>query len=909
MLTLFAIACVCLVILWALSEEGQLTWSKARREALQERATRLLKAAQELEQIDHGEYMPARHLRKWLLSWPDLEPLSTKSAGRLPPALREEYRAISELIESPEGYRKRRNEAFVTKRLDVLTEWFDTLAKHPLTAAQRRAVVINEDHTLVVAAAGTGKTTTLEAKVAYLLSRGLAKPEEILVLAFNRKVANEVAERLERSTHGQGVLASTFHAMGSNIVGQSDGRKAPLSPLAEDTRLRMKLFQEVLFEYLSVPDYRSVIRTWFIDELMDKASFDNCRTPEEREARERGQGRIALNGDTFRSHSEVRVANWLILNGIDWSYEPIYPHSASQPNRRDYTPDFYLPTHDLWLEVWAVDKKNKTAPHINAKTYVESMQWKRAQHACFHTQLAEIDQDEIWSGNLDQILTEKLSGLGLKPNPVSAEELRETLKQATVTVSAFCELVDSFIQLARSGNFNLETLRDKAATRRETVFLKLVQPFIETYEKRLEQERRIDFHDMLLKAAKRIRDGAFTPKWKFVLVDETQDFSRARLELVQAIRDHAQDVSVVLVGDDWQSIYRFTGADVSFFTEANIHLGFTARVDLDESFRIADDVMSLSSVFIMENPAQLQKTVSPARANHKPGVAIHLYKDTGGGANWRKNRDRSAQEALRSIFEEIREEARPDDRVLVLARYHHVLDAIKSDISTLSKGSNLKVECLSVHAAKGLEADHVILLDVSSGRYGFPAGILDDPILGLVQASPDHFPFSEERRLFYVSLTRTRGRVFLASPVTRQSPFIQELLAEKYRSRVELVGGISELYVCPNCQGRTIFHREGDYGSFWACLRYPKCDGKLPHCDSCSSGALEPRFVEKTLRGWTCFECQKTCEVCPSCRKGAVKMKSGKYGQFYGCSNWRRNGTGCKHTRNPGGSGRRRRRR
>ena len=205
---------------------------------------------------------------------------------------------------------------------------------------------------------------------------------------------------------------------------------------------------------------------------------------------------------------------------------------------------------------------------------------------------------------------------------------------------------------------------------------------------------------------------------------------------------------------------------------------------------------------------------------------------------------------------------------------------------------------MTIHRAKGLEADNVVVVGMAADSSGFPSQIQDDRVLQLVLSQGDPYPNAEERRLFYVALTRTRRRVYLLADSQFPSSFIQELLEPAYEEWLEVIGEESERYRCPQCHGKTIKRREGRYGTFWGCINYAQCRGKLYACRLCGSGALQG--PEMMGAGWfyTCTECNERVEACPRCRRGILMKREGSHGPFLSCSTWRRDGSGCAFKRN-----------
>ena len=229
----------------------------------------------------------------------------------------------------------------------------------------------------------------------------------------------------------------------------------------------------------------------------------------------------------------------------------------------------------------------------------------------------------------------------------------------------------------------------------------------------------------------------------------------------------------------------------------------------------------------------------------------------------------------------------------MLARYNFTLD----EFTRLGPEGPQPTRALTVHSAKGLEADYVIVIDLRCGTLGFPTEIEDDPVLRLLLGEEQHFPNAEERRLFYVALTRARSRLYLLGDASETSPFIQELLGQQYAGWVDLFGDESQRYRCPRCSGRTIQRREGAYGAFWGCMHYPACHGRLPECRKCGVGVMQPVRPEEP-HGYHCTHCEQTTRTCPGCGIGALIEREGPRGPFLGCSEWRPDGRGCDYTEN-----------
>lgn len=233
---------------------------------------------------------------------------------------------------------------------------------------------------------------------------------------------------------------------------------------------------------------------------------------------------------------------------------------------------------------------------------------------------------------------------------------------------------------------------------------------------------------------------------------------------------------------------------------------------------------------------------------------------------------------------------------MVLGRYNHTLPEPGHRDACTSRYAPLRIEWLTVHRAKGLEADYAVILDVSSAKLGFPAEISDDPVLDIVLAAAGGYPNAEERRLFYVALTRARKRAYVLMPETNPSKFVSELAGEPYSAWVDASQvGQAGLSRCPECAGRLV-KREGSFGAFWGCANYPLCEGKAKECPRCHMGVLVAG-----REGFVCSRvaCGKSFARCPACKVGAIVWRKSGIAGFWGCTEWRPEGAGvsCTYTR------------
>lgn len=859
----------------------------------------------------NGEYTARSHVREWESKhqrqphqWTKLELLL------IPRELLAKLEEAEAFLQPPYSWLDDLNAKFADERITAEKTSFDNVGGFPLSPQQRLAVVRNENVNLVVAGAGAGKTATMAARVQYLVERGLARPDEILVVCFGKKAAAELGKRLT-AIGVQDVEASTTHALGLRIIGEVDGAKPPVSPLGSDDIAARALIQERIDAQFDDPAKRASISAWFTKYLYVKDPVDECQTGAEYYARIREMGLRTLTGERLNSLQEVKIANWLAVNGYDWEYEAIYPHSPADKRRKKYTPDFVVRDRkrdiEVWIEHFGINSSGGTAPWVEPVKYKAGMEWKRNQHREHGTVLIQTYSYDDYKGQLLSSLEAQLRANGLPPRALTQAEAHALRLTSSVerSLSELSKLLLSFLRLYKGSMTGIAALHGRCDSEREAVFLKLFDDVLAVYEARLRDEEKIDFDDMLAQALEHCSKGRFRGPWRHILVDEFQDTSRLRLALLIALRDQHPHGHLFCVGDDWQSIFRFAGADVTLFTGIDEHAGFAAKTHLDRTYRSSQPLVNLSSHFVTRNPNQLTKKVQ-SHASHRPPAAaspalicFHAGKDAPG---------LKVLDAIDLCLQDVVGQMRGQKAtVLFLGRYTRERPQDLAALSRKWQAKNIDLSAMTVHKAKGQETDFVIVLGNKSGLYGFPSGITDDPVLRLVLASPDQYANAEERRLFYVALTRARRRTYLLADKKHPSSFIQEILEYDPAFGIEQAGEVSERYRCPLCQGKTILRRSGRYGSFWSCMNWPGCDGKLRTCSKCEQVPREPAFRSGVLSAFECGECGASSGSCPSCTSGELMNKSGRYGSFLGCSNWLHGDMGCGYTRKLGGRSRQRR--
>ena len=792
-------------------------------------------------------------------------------------------RSILAFLEAPGDTRSRANEAFVANELVRSRDLFDRIEARPLTDEQRKAVVVDERRNLVAAAAGSGKTSVIVAKAGWLVRKEYRKPCELLLLAFARDARNEMEERVRKrlgAVTARSVTVRTFHSLGVAIIGDAEGKRPALARSAENDRALFDLLKGIVADLLAGGDLSETLLEWFQDQFAPYRSEHEFPTWGAYWNYIRRNDIRSLNGDTVKSYEECEIANFLYLNGVTYEYEAPYEHETATAERRQYKPDFYLPAHGIYIEHFGLDAAGNPAPFVDREKYLEEMAWKRQVHAAQGTVLVETFTRERAAGRLIRNLEEKLAVHGVELTPLPQEQVFVVLEDQG-RIDPFIRLVATFLQHFKGSRLPLEEVAERARSLddegRAEAFVRVFGPIFERYQETLARAGEIDFHDMINRATEHVEAGRYRSPFGYILVDEFQDISPGRARLLKALLDSSPGAQLFAVGDDWQAIYRFGGSDIAVMREFGERFGEFERIDLATTFRCADRISAVATEFVLRNPAQIRKTVRATRKADRPAVHVGLPGDEG-------------LSLLKEALDRIDEDARRHDgasEVLLLGRYRHLRPLNLDSLAKQYRG--LRFTYMTVHRAKGLEADYAVVLGLCAGKHGFPVEIADDPLLDLVMAAPEAHPNAEERRLLYVALTRARRQVFLLAEGGPPSAFVTELIDGK--NGVTVFGRPPEGDVaCPQCKEGRLERRENarDGSVFYGCSNWPYCEHTGRPCPKCGTG-----LPVRSGDAFCCRDCGGLIEGCPVCG-GWLETRMGRFGRFLGCSNY----PVCDYTRN-----------
>ena len=791
-------------------------------------------------------------------------------------------------------------ENYVESQLVKYADFFKHVESKPLTDKQRRACVVDDNNNLLLAGAGTGKTSVMVGRAGYLINSGQAQADEILLLAYGRKAADEMDERIKAKLGTDDIKASTFHSLGLRIIADVEGKSPSISPWAEDEKAKDKWVQDTLETLIEDESYRKQLFEYFSRYYyVEKSPFEFDTLGEYYQYLNDNDIRT-LKGERVKSFGELYIANWLFSNGIEYKYEAKYEHDVSTDEFSQYQPDFYLPDYGVYIEYYGIDEDDNTAPYIDNQQYLASMKWKRQLHKEHETVCLELFYYQHKKGQLIKALEHAIQGLDIKESPLPDEAILATLNElgrVTELARLFSQLIGLYKAACLDSN-GLDSVFSHAADAKQTrKAFELLEPILSRYQQRLSASGDIDFEDMIGKALGYIQQGQFISKWRYIMVDEFQDISEPRARLVKALRDSClpgskPKTSLFCVGDDWQAIYRFSGADVSLTTKFTEYFGSTAKTYLDKTFRFNSSIGDVATQFVMKNPVQLKKDI---RSNSKvdyPAVSL-IRRGEQEPATQDEPSPNALEQALNAIskrIEKVEDELKGRPIVYLLARFWFQLPD-KVELKQLNRQyPKLTIECQSFHASKGKEADYVVIMGMQTGKNGFPSMKVTPPILDAFLPKTEAFEFAEERRLFYVALTRAKHRAYVLADMTDASPFVVELLKDNYAIEKDefstsLVQKIFEDISCVRCTTGTLKPRVGNFKSFFSCSHFPLCDHKEEGCELCGSPMTRKRFTGfKVCLNDACSHTVPVCSVCG----GDMKLRKGPYGEFWGCINYRR---------------------
>ena len=691
-----------------------------------------------------------------------------------------------------------------------------------LDKQQVEAVVACEDAQLVLASAGSGKTMSLLAKIEYLVRELKIPPEKILAISFTKKTVDELIERCAV----KGVEFRTFHGLGNSILQEHQSEylskrclisEAEIKSFFERTLLlkcRDNAFARKLNDYilflLSTP-----IAPGAFKNLKGKIRLNRLFLRREILA---GQNKPlkptqTINRFPIRNKEEELAANWLYIHQLPYEYHKELPDLKQKA-------DFVI--GDVCLDIFALNKNGNSllGNEYQKELVLRRKSYKRAKQK--HIELHSWEWGErVAFDNLAQNLIKN----GLKPRRLPEREIRHIIQEKLPgEYEHFLMQLVSFLSLYKNGLHDIAKLRARTARwskyekQRAAIFLNIFEVLFREYEEYLETERLYDFADMINHAAELVKtEPDCMAGYEYILLDEVQDLSPNRLCLVREILRKNPHCRLFAVGDDWQSIYCFTGSNLELIKRFEAYFGRHVRRSLIETtHRFGVPTVEKSSGFVQKNPAQAHKKVRGLKT--ETPIKIILSETD---SNNRKSEADGFRQAIKDMLANYDEEALLKMKLQIISRYNHdlafVMDAPEAKIKedrlywSLNSGQKLEFEFCSIHKSKGITRDIVVVLNMNDELMGMPAQRESDPLIDMLLSNRESYPFAEERRLFYVALTRARRTTYLIAKEKKPSPFLYEISDELSEMRGQR---------CPRCELGELIRKESKFGAFRYCSNY-----------------------------------------------------------------------------------------
>ena len=832
----------------------------------------------------------------------------------------DEYQNYESLIDE-------HNENFIQKTMKDGKEYLDRILlesdpKIVLDEDQRRVVLTDEDYCLVIAGAGAGKTTTVAAKVRYLVEKRGIDPSEILVVSFTNKAVQELADKINKDLAIDCPI-STFHSAGNAILRKHTPEKLNIVDSSKLYFILQDYFKDAILTNETLVNHLILFFSSYFDAPMDendlsnffnkiaKSNFSTMRSDLNEYKKQvmdiRSKKMVTIQNEILRSHQEVEIANFLYLNHIDYEYEPIYKYDIPHA-RKPYTPDFKIWQGNkyAYLEHFGVSEngKNNRFSDDELKAYKKAINDKIILHKRHKTPLIYTFSEYNDHQPLLKHLQDELEKQGFEIRPRSNKEVMEKLisSEENRYIRRLLTLICRFITNFKTNGYNEDDFNrmfHSTLNVRTRLFLNITHDCYLEYERQLKESHAVDFQDMINDSAKLLRQVKEMKQkldYKYIIVDEYQDISRQRFDLVKALSEVC-DAKIMAVGDDWQSIYAFSGSDITLFTQFAEKMGYAKLLKIVKTYRNSQEVIDIAGNFIQKNTSQISKTlISPK--NITDPVIIYTYDATPKKAHGdnRSGVNYAIAHAVETALEQIQiyneqEEKEEDSSILLIGRFGFDADRLeksglfeftqyKSQLKSV-RFPKMNITFLTAHASKGLGYDNVIVVNGKNETYGFPSKIEDDPVLSFVIKGDRSIDYAEERRLFYVAMTRTKNRVYFIAPEQNPSEFLLEIKRE-YKN-VSLRGNWNEDYqpnnttkkVCPICGYPLQYRYKNSYG-----LRLYICTNEPEIC-----GFMTNEYKAGKL----------SILKCDWCHDGYLVVKPAKDGNYFlGCTNYKSDGSGCK---------------
>lgn len=671
---------------------------------------------------------------------------------------------------------KRETNEYLNFEKEEIERYSDFLKDFGDNFEQKRAVVSNNNRILVLAGAGSGKTKVLTRRFVHLVKNKGIKEEDIFAVTFTKNAKEEMIERIafplgvrKEKLNEQ---IKTFHGLCWSILGHNEQFK-----LITESEQK-KIIEDIISNFRNDEEIMNNLYDYIKDNILDKMIEKDIEDPKQTRFKDKPNHNVIKEIYTqtripVKSKSERDLADFLTALGLEWEYEKEVDWSD-----KPFKPDFTI-EGGIYLEHWCYNDDSREIEGIDKKAYLKHRRWKEEQFRKHKKILISVEESEMVDLLKLQIkLQEKLESL--LQRELKKKEILELLQLSPIYKRAYDKFVDEIIEiinLAKSELINLEEIKEKVKKQKKEKiknFYSVLIPVMQNYEETLKTTDfgMKDFNDLikdtvsLLKTNKSRREY-YQKRIKYLLVDEFQDVSFGEVELIKLLIN--SNTNFFAVGDDWQSIYGWRGASVRHILKFEDEFGKSEKIILPINYRSTKNIVQASSHFIQLSKNQYKKDIRSFNENEEENnkiLQVNAENDFG-GTNfilWR----------IKKMLNE-NAQIKPKD-FLILYRSSRIMGVGYQKLKEQCKQLGIKVE--TIHYSKGTEADYVFVLGLKSGLYGFPCVYADKDIKKLILDIPIEEKEEEERRLFYVAMTRAKKELILVSENGNESEFVKDIPQE-----------------------------------------------------------------------------------------------------------------------------------
>ena len=686
-----------------------------------------------------------------------------------------------------------------------------------LNDRQREAVISEEKRLLVLAGAGSGKTKTLLQKLIYLIEEKNVSPSSILAITFTKNATNEMIDRLiiSADTTGEyekllfdkkvskddkdreryiqqkkykwidGLTIKTFHSFCYSIlrnygVNEFDNKFRIIGDEKRDEEDELskhvapetvfEVFHKLLIEQCEDTEYLLQLKRYILDYVIDKIHLKKADPeflPKD------GKYYTTLDGTKVRSKSEQFIADWFYRHSIKYEYEPLL-------NVKDFSfhPDFYIPLANLYIE------------HVSEKSYStkdKEEQFQKGNLLFVKTFESMTKDSALFNHTLDKIVKNRLPSNYHKTVTLN---FKEEFHGYHEDVKDFVQQIMRINDMIKVENIDIDFVLENARKdqhERVRNFYELAIPIVKKYNHYCTNKSYLDFNDLISRSISLFKNyqdilNKYRNKYQYILVDEFQDVNNLQVELIKLLL--TDQTQLFCVGDDWQSIYGFRGSNVSYIVEFENHFKNAKTVKLNLNYRSTQNIVGASNEVIKHNKFKVEKEV---KASKKSEHKIVVYAGN--------NEEENLQFCLDKV-RELLDDGLTNDEILFLYRRSKMFTPYFNKF----KNEGIKVQGKTIHASKGLEAKVVFIIGLTEGNGGFPDIWLEDRIFQVIKKANHDLLMEEERRLFYVAITRAKDKLFLITEKGNESSFLKEI-PEVFtvRTTLPLKSIVDKVITCDKC--------------------------------------------------------------------------------------------------------------